>query len=154
MASQKSLQVSSKWKDVSNNEMVPDRGFVKQLKKLCPTFEVVWDKGAKKWEIWDFPEQIEPYMVMRVGTKEKSYRELSTDILLQLQKNIFFQNNFTTKQICDYLDEMDNQVQRRKEKDFRNRIQSIAKDTFLHVYGTPLVSVPRQYKIERVLANA
>lgn len=142
---------SQLWKTKTDAEMVPDKGFVKQLKMLHPSFEVVWDKGSHVWEIWDFPEHLEPYHVMRIQTKGKSYRELGADVLLSLQKSIFFQNNFTVKQICNYLDELDNQVRRRKMKDFSNKIQSIAKDTFLHVHGVMQIQVPRKYKREKFL---
>ena len=142
------------WKETNSVEMVPDRGFVKQLKKLHSTFEVVWDRGSEVWEIWDFPEHLEPYHVMRISTKDKTYRELGTDILLQLQQNIFFTNNFTPKEICDYLDELDEQVRRRQEQDLRNKFQSIARDTFLYTQNVLQVQVPRKLKIERMVSNA
>lgn len=142
------------WKRQNDETMVPDKGFVKQLKKLCKTFEVVWDRGSHYWEIWDFSEHCEPYMVTRVKTQGRDYRELGTDVLLGLQKNIFWHNNFTTGEICDYLDEMDNQVRRRKEQDFRNRIQSIARDTFLWSQGVLQVQVPKKFSVERMVSNA
>jgi len=152
MASRKKLSLQNYKK--LNGEMVPDRGFVKQLQKLHKTFQVVWDNGSNVWEIWDFPENVEPYYVMRVCTKDKTYRELGTDVLLQLQKNIFFHNNLTADEICDYLDELDRQVQRKKEQDLRNKLMAIARDTFLHVQGVLQVQVPRKYRIERMVTNA
>jgi hypothetical protein len=151
---EKNRRSSHLWKRRNDVEAVPDKGFVRQLKMLHPSFEVVWDKGSHVWEIWDFPENLEPYSVMRVQTKNKTYRELGTDVLLSLQQNIFFHNNFTAKQICDYLDEMDNQVMRRKERDMRNHIQSIARDTFLYTQGVMQIQVPRTLKIERTVGNA
>ena len=143
------------WKDFNGREMVPDRGFVKQLRTLCPTLNVVWDRGSNVWEVWDFPEDgKEPYSVMRIQTEGKSYRELGTDVLLKMQQNIFFMNNLTPKQICDYLDEQDNQVMRRKEQDFRNKIYSISRDTFLYTHNILQVQVPRKLKIEREVCGA
>ena len=34
---------SQNWKKRNDAGMVPDRGFTKQLKCLCPTYEVIWD---------------------------------------------------------------------------------------------------------------
>lgn len=133
--------------------MVPDRGFAKQLKMLKSTFEVVWDKGSHVWEIWDMRQDIDPYCVTRVQTKDKSYKELSTDVLLQVQKSIFMMNNLTPKEVCDYLDEADEQNRRRKELDFKNRIKSIARDTFSWAQGILQVQVPRKFKIERMVGN-
>jgi hypothetical protein len=140
---------------VSRSEAVPDRGFVKQLKKLDSSFEVLWDKGSKKWEIWSFPDDsVEPYMVMKVQTEGKTFRQLGQDILVQMQQNVFMANNLSAKQICDYLDEMDTQEQRRKEKDFRNKIDAVARDTFLYTQGVLQVQVPRTLKIERAVSYA
>ena len=140
------------WRTRNSAEMVPDSGFVRQLKMLCETLEVVWDAVSHVWEIWDFPtDGKEAYLVMRVQTAGKDYRELGTDVLLKMQQNLFFSNNLTPKQVCDYLDEMDTQLVRRKEQDFRNRINAKARDTFLWLMGTPMISVPRSYKIERVI---
>ncbi len=151
VASRKKLSLQN-YKQL-NGAVPPDRGFVKQLQKLCKTFQVVWDSGSHVWEIWDFPENLDPYYVMRVCTKDKTYRELGTDVLLQLQKNIFFHNNLTAEQICDYLDEMDRQVERKKAQDFRNHIRSIARDTFSYCAGILQVQVPRKFRIERMVTN-
>ena len=142
------------WKTQNDAVMVPDRGFTKQLKMLGDTLEVVWDNGSHVWEIWDMRTDIDPYMVTRVQTKGKSYRELGTDVLLAVERSIFFMNNLTPKQICDYLDEADEQVRRRREQDFRNKIRSIARDTFLWCQGVLQVQVPRSLKIERSVKDA
>jgi hypothetical protein len=136
--------------------MIPDRGFTKQLKCLKDTLEVKWDWGASKWEIWDVPKPGDgkPYHIMTIQTDGKTYRELGSDVLIQMQRNIFMMNNLTTKQICDYLDEMDTQVQRRHERDFRNHLESVALDTFLHAAGVVQIQVPRKYKIERMVQDA
>jgi len=136
-----------------NATVAPDRGFVKQLQKLCPTFQVIWDAGSDVWEIWDFPEHIDPYYVMRVCTKDKTYRELGTDVLLKLQTNLFMHNNLTTDQICNYFDEMDKQVERKKMQDFSNMVKSIARDTFSYAAGIMQVQVPRKFRVERMVTE-
>ena len=84
------LQCSPSFRDyrkLNDAAMTPDKGFVKQLKMLDKEFEVVWDWSSEKWEIWKFPKEFgkEPYHVTTVQTKDKNYRELGADILLQLQ---------------------------------------------------------------------
>ena len=56
-----------------NPVMIPDRGFTKQLKKLNKDYEVVWDWGSEKWEIWCFPKDQEPYHITTIQTKNKTY---------------------------------------------------------------------------------
>ena len=144
----------ARWRRTNDAGMVPDKGFMKQLKCLDPTFEVVWDWGAEKWEIWSFPKEgQDPYHIMTVQANGRTYRELGTDVLLQMQQSVFMSNNMTTKQICDYLDEMDTQVQRRQAKDLRNKLAAIAGETFLRCAGIVQLQVPRSYKVERVVAN-
>lgn len=130
--------------------MTPDRGFVKQLKMLNSEFEVLWDWGSENWEIWGVSKGKEPYHVLTVKGKGRTYRELGTDILLSLRKGIYWQG-LSAKQICDYLDEMDNQERRRKAKDFKNKIESITKETFDYVRGVVKIQVPRKFSLERVV---
>jgi hypothetical protein len=128
-------------------EMVPDRGFVKQLKKLDPEFEVLWDWWTSKWEIWRFPKNGKPPQhQITVQTKNKTYRELGADIILQLQKADPWRFN-TKKELYDYFDEMDNQIRRRKEKEFREKIKDIALDTFLYTQNVLQIQVPRKIKL-------
>lgn len=133
-----------------NAGMVPDRGFTKQLKALDPTLEVLWNWHTSKWAIWCFPgEGKEPYHVMTVETKDKTYRELGQDILMHLM--MLNQQRYETEKVLAYLDEHNRQVQRRKMKDFRNKIQAIALETFNFSQGILQVQVPRAYRIEEVL---
>lgn len=132
--------------------MTPDRGFVKQLKMLNPEFEVLWDWGSENWEIWGISRGKEPYHVLTVKGKGRTYRELGTDILLSLQKGIYWQS-LSVNQICNYLNEMDNQERRRKAKDFKNKIESITKETFNYVRGVVQIQVPRKFGIERMMKN-
>ena len=120
--------------------MIPDRGFTKQLHKLDKELNVKWDWGSEKWEIWKTPKDKPPYHVTTVQTKNKSYRELGADLILKLQKFSF--ERYTAKELSDYLIELENQETRRKAKDFTNKIEAMAKETFNHVRGVLQVSVP------------
>ncbi len=133
--------------------MVPDRGFTKQLRCLDPELGVVWNWGQEIWEIWRFPKDgKEPHHVLSVKTKGRTYRELGADVLLKLQEG-WQLGNLTVAQLASYLDELDNQVQRRKAKVFSNKIQDIAKETMNFVSGVLQVQVPRMMKIGRVVTN-
>lgn len=129
--------------------MVPDKGFKKQLKMLRESYDVVWDWGAAKWEIWDFPtDGREAYHVATVQTKDRSYREVGQDVLLQLQKGELLGQQYTLSQLCNYFDELDNQVRRRKAKEFSDKIKDIARDTFINIH-CKIITVPREYSIAR-----
>jgi hypothetical protein len=129
--------------------MVPDRGFTKQLKALDPELEVLWDWVGEKWAIWSFPKDQEPYHVMTVETTGKTYRELGQDILIHLTS--LNAQRYDSKSVLAYLDEHNKQVQRRKMKDFRAKIDAIARDTFNYTQGILQIAVPRSYQIEEVL---
>ena len=134
--------------------MVPDKGFDKQLKALDPELRAVWDWGSTRWEIWRFPTDGKSAShVITVETTGKDYRELGTDTLLKLQEADpwRFPSN---RALINYFEEMDNQIQRRKEKDFKNKIESIAKETFNYAQGIMQVQVPRKLKVERSIENA
>ena len=143
----------TEYRSMNHVEMKPDKGFVKQLKKLNKDFEVVWDWASEKWEIWSFPKELgrDPYHVTTVQGKNKTYRELGADILLNLQWGK--PGRFTLKELTDYFDEMDNQNRRRKMKDFKNKIGDITRETKTYV-NTMLFQVPRSMSIGRVIANA
>jgi hypothetical protein len=131
--------------------MVPDRGFTKQLKALDPELDVVWDWVNQIWCIWCFPreEGRKPYHVMNVCTAGKGYRELGQDILTHLcQIN---QSKYDTKAVLAYIDEHNNQLQRRKMQDFRAKIQAVVLDTFNFARGVLQVQVPRSLRIGEAL---
>jgi len=138
------------WRKKNDPIMKPDRGFSKQLKCLDPEFDVVWDWGANKWEIWKFPADRPEYHVLTVQTQNKTYRELGTDIILKLQESMLW-DRFTLNELVAYFDEMDNQVYRRKAKDFKNKIEDITSDTFNYVSGVLHIQVPRKYKVRRMI---
>ncbi len=134
--------------------MVPDRGFRKQLKCLDSELDVVWNWGQSLWEIWKFPKDGRlRHHVFSVKTKGKTYRELGADVLLKLQECRLLGERFTVSQLSAYLDELDNQVLRRKDKEFRTKINDIARDTMNYASGVLQVQVPRKMKIGRVVAN-
>lgn len=135
--------------------MRPDKGFTKQLKCLDPEFDVVWDWGSEKWEIWKFPKEMgkESYHVLTVQTKGKTYRELGTDILVKLQAGQVWKR-YSVNQLCDYLEEMDNQIRRRKAKDFQNKIEAITKETFNYSRGVLQIQVPREMSVRRAIQDA
>ncbi len=133
--------------------MVPDRGFQKQLKCLDEELDVVWNWGQDIWEVWRFPKDgKDAHHVLSVRTKGKTYRELGADILLQLQEG-WQLGNLSVNQLASYLDELDNQVIRRKAKDFSEKINAIARDTMNYASGVLQVQVPRMMKIGRVVTN-
>lgn len=140
------------WKEFGNlgkGIMVPDRGFTKQLHVLDEELEVAWDWGSSKWEIWRFPKNgEEAFHVMTVQTKDKEYRELGADVLLRLQKGD--PARFSAGQFVKYFEEMDNQMRRRKEKEFRNLINDIATDSFLNLH-CKIIQVPQEYAVERAV---
>lgn len=128
--------------------MQPDKGFTKQLKCLDPEFDVVWDWGSNKWEVWKFPEFKAAYHVLTIQTENKTYRELGTDVLLKLQESMVW-DRFSLNELVSYFDEMDNQVRRRKAKEFKDKIEDITNDTFNYVMGVVHVQVPKKYKVRR-----
>ena len=131
--------------------MVPDRGFVKQLKKLNPDYEVVWDWGSEKWEIWRFEKDKPGVHIATVQTKDRKYKELSADVLLKLQAGDT--TRFTKKELYNYFDEMDNQIQRRKRREIMNKVEAIAKETFSFAQGILQVQVPKKLKLIRSIGN-
>lgn len=123
--------------------MVPDKGFVKQLKTLDKNFEVVWDWGSEKWEIWRCIPGQDPVHQTTVQTKDRTYRELGADVLLRLQAGD--PARFTRKELLDYFDKLDEQDMRRKQKDLRNKIQAMVGETYDYARGVLKIQVPKSY---------
>ncbi len=133
--------------------MVPDKGFTKQLKCLDKDYEVVWNWGQDYWEIWKFPSDgRKAHYVTKVTVKGKTYRELGADVLLRLEEARRM-NDLPLNTVINYLNELDDQEQRRSEKNFRARINAIARETFDMVRGVVKIQVPRKFKIGRVVSN-
>ncbi len=135
--------------------MVPDRGFRRQLKCLDDELDVVWNWGQDIWEIWKFPKDKPKefaHHVLSVKTKGKTYRELGADVLLKLQGNRKL-GELTVNRLASYLNELDDQVLRRKRKEFGTKINDIARETMNYASGVLQIQVPRMTKIGRVVAN-
>ena len=138
--------------------MIPDRGFRKQLKTLDPELEVAWNWGSEKWEIWRFPKDGgESHYVLGVETKDKSYRELGTDVLLRLQA--IPSNRFSAKELIAYFDELDTQNERRKAREFSNKLQAMGKEIWDFHWRPggerPIrIQVPQQMKVRRIIEDA
>jgi len=113
---------------------------------LDEEFEFVWDAGGERWEVWKFPKEKMGYHVLTIQTKDKSYREIGADILLKIREIQSF--HFDAKKIMDYLMESERQERRRKAKDFMNKIEAIAKDTFNYSRGVLQVDVPAKIEFE------
>jgi hypothetical protein len=145
------------WRHKNSTVMIPDKGFTKQLHKLDKELEVVWDWGAEKWEIWRFPKggdtpTQEPFHVMTVQTKDRTYRELGQDILIKLQTSD--PRRFSLKQLITYFDEMDAQVQRRRRKELISKIQDITRETVNYQHAVPLIQVPQEFKVRRTIESS
>ena len=133
--------------------MVADIGFKKQLFALDPELDVLWDWGSEKWEIWRFPGQKklvkkpspEAHHVMTIQTFGRNFRELGADILLKLQMSDT--HNFTLKQLIDYFDQMDKNIEREQTKRLVNKIGAMNRE-ILEFTGTIKQPVPRQYNFE------
>lgn len=140
-----------KWKRSNDACMTPDRGFVKQLKMLDKEFEVVWDWGKEKWEIWRIPKDGSlPLHMCTVETKGKGYRELGADVLMKLREGD--PTRFTLNELISYWDEMDDQILRRKKEAFSQKLRDFARDSFTNIH-CKIIQVPREMKIRRAITD-
>ena len=148
-----SLPEFSDYRRTDDGVMIGDMGFKKQLWALDPELDVVWDWGACKWEVWKFPKQREKkvkkvdhlaYHVMTVQTQGRSFRELGADIILKLREGDM--HRFSGKELLDYFNKMDDNIQRSKRNDMRNKIESIAKEQAWYMFGSPYrKQVPQRF---------
>ena len=113
--------------------------------------DVMWNWVNENWSIWYFPDDFgaEPYHVTTVCGKGKSYRELGQDILLSIQQALTFRAD--PDKLLDYIEEHNNQIRRRREKDFKDKIRQISKETYNYVHGVLQVQVPRAQKVDEAL---
>jgi hypothetical protein len=135
--------------------MVADVGFKRQLRALDPELDVVW--GGTKWEVWRFPGQGKRIKklsheravhVMTVQTGDRSFREVGADILLQLQAGDT--QRFSTKELCDYFDAMDDNIQRAKTKELENWLEDRRVETAWYTRGLR-VSIPKRFMVGSLL---
>jgi len=144
--------------------MVADLGFKKQLWALDPELDVVWDWGSERWEIWRFPGQKnkkfkrinrQAHHVMTVQTKDKEFKELGASILIELQKADTHRYGF--KELYRYFEQMDENIQRAKQKNFLDEIDSITNESYDYFRGVTKKTVPFSYNIkpseQRLLLN-
>jgi hypothetical protein len=138
---------------VTDSCMVADVGFKKQLWALDPELDVVWNFVESLWEIWRFPGQAKVvkkkwntncHHVMTIKT-QKGFRELGADILLKLQ--VSDSQKYSVKQIVDYFDQQDKNLQRARQKDLINRIHDKNVDTAKYVLNLSQ-AVPKEYMFE------
>lgn len=147
----KLLPSFKEYRRTNDAAMIPDRGFAKQLKAIDKELKVLWDWGAEKWEIWKFPSDgQDPYHVTTIQTKKRTYKELSADVLLSLQR--WHPSKVGAKEILAYLEEVETQERRRKAKLFRNKIKDIALDSFDQIHFLHF-QVPRKYAIAKAVSN-
>lgn len=135
------------WRRTNDAVMVPDPGFVKQLRILDPKAFVQWDWGSQRWEIWRKPQGKDPVMLMRVETKDKSYRELGADILLKLQAGD--PRKYTLKQLVAYMDAIDDRVREQKERELRAKLDSLRIETQWYLKGYR-AQVPRKWLADAI----
>lgn len=137
------------YRKTNDGVMVADIGFKRQLRALDPELDVVW--SGSKWEIWRFPGQKERVKkiaskrathVMTVQTRKRTFRELGADILLKLQAGDL--RKYSVKEINDYFDAMDDNIQRAKMKKIENMLEDRRKE--FEWYGKGLrVSIPERF---------
>jgi hypothetical protein len=159
------------YRTTNDGVMVADVGFKRQLRILDKELDVVWN--GSKWEIWRFPGQkgkvkkiSDPRAihVMTVQTQKRTFRDLGADILLKLRAGDL--HKYSTKQIMDYLDAIDDNIQRAKRKDFEGWFDDRKAEVAWYTRGLR-VSIPKRFmqgsyvlkgpkksiKVRRVLAN-
>ena len=83
---------------------------------------------------------------MTVQTKDRTFRELGADILLQLQWGD--PHRWELKDLVRYFDQMDDNIQRAKEKRFRDWFDSVTGETFDYVRGVVKRQVPGSYRLK------
>ena len=151
---------SKDYRTTCDGVMVADVGFKKQLWALDPELDVVWDWGSAKWEIWRFPGQAKKkvkrvddkaFHMLTIQTQGRTFRELGADILLRLQ--VGDPTRYSLNELCNYFDQLDDNIQRAKEKEFREKIKTIAFDTYEYTRGILKVQVPRRYKVQRAITG-
>ena len=129
--------------------MVADVGFKRQLRALDPELDLVW--AGSKWEIWRFPGQGKRVKklaskravhVMTIQTEGRSFREVGADVLLQLQAGDT--QRFSTKELCDYFDKMDDNLERAKRKRLESWFDDRRREVAWYTRGLR-VAVPRRF---------
>ena len=132
------------YKRINDAVFIPDVGFSKQLQALDPELAAVYDWGSEYFSIWRFPTDKNklPFHMIDVKTKNKEYRELGADILLKLQEFDPWRYD-SLNQLVNYFDILDKQAERRRRKDFLNRVHDISSYVDNKLRQVVQVQVPR-----------
>lgn len=134
---------------------VADIGFKRQLRALDPELDLVWN--GNKWEIWRFSGQgkrvrklSDPRAVhvMTVQTQDRSFREVGADILLKLRAGDT--QRFSTKELCDYFDAMDDNIERARTKKLENWLEDRRIETAWYTRGLR-ISIPKRFMVGSLL---
>lgn len=142
------------YRRTTDGVMIADVGFKKQLWALDVELDVVWDWQASKWEIWKFPGQgkrkvkrIDPkaFHVMTIQTQKRTFRELGADILLKLQAGD--PTRYTLKEFVAYFDQLDDNIQRAKQKAFKDRMDAAHAESFWYHRGLRK-TVPQNFTVK------
>ena len=150
----KTTVIQQDYRRTNDGVMVADLGFKKQLWALDPELDLVWDAFGSKWEIWKFPHQArKPLKIMRddaqhiatIQTTGRSFREVGADVLIKLQAGDT--RKFSVKEIADYLDKMDDNIERTKRKTFMDEMELIEKST-ANWWNKEEWTVPLSYDIK------
>lgn len=133
----------SDFRTTTDAVMIPDPGFVRQLRILDPELFVQWNWLLKRWEIWRKPRGKEPFFCLRIENQNKTFRQLGADILLKLQAGD--PHRYSLNQLVQYFDAIDQHVKTTKQRDFVNKIEAIGKESRWYMAGLR-VQVPRRFE--------
>lgn len=126
--------------------MTPDRGFVKQLKRLDPDLDVVWNRFKERWIIIERGKETGRWhIVMRVQNEDGSYRPLDNRILKDLER-VRFMFNQGVKAFCDQLEAEEREEEAQKVRDYETELHNIGDWYALQMMGIPHFQVPQKYQ--------
>jgi len=84
--------------------------------------------------------------MMTVQTKDRSFRQLGADIIIQLQASD--PRRYSLDELVNYFDAMDDNLQRAKAKDLTNMIDSVTSENLDYIRGVMKRQVPLGYSIK------
>ena len=86
--------------------------------------------------------------VMTVQTGKRSFRELGADIILNLQAGDT--RRFSTKELCNFFDDMDDKIKREKVKKVEDWFDSRRREVAWYTRGLR-VTVPKRFLVGSVM---
>lgn len=147
--------------------MIGDVGFKKQLWALDKELDLVWDPLGERWEIWRFPGQGDTKRkkidektihVCSIMTQDRSFREVGADVLLKLQAGDT--KRFSTDELADYFDKMDDNIQRAKRRELMNYLEGVDSETKnwwskfrTQVPNSYMIDIPTSKKVARAIVG-